>query len=308
MKDFEVEKDVLKKFETKTSEATKELKSNRPKHKKSKTITQETKVKATKKAQEKNYPLNYPKEYIELNEKMKKTFSNFNPVFVQGEKLYMDINYLGVSTGKIIISTKPMTRLSGVKAYHFNARLQTSKFYSYLYELDDQIDTYVDSQSFVPLKFSLIQRESGQDIDDLQLFDHQSMRGFNFYKRVKKKKVKKKKGEFFIPKYFQDPLSLIYFIRGLDFQNKKEYFIPFFNKGELKTFKVKILGSEKIETNIGEKMAYKIRASSDYSGDTIKSGDMTFWFSKDKERNFLKFKAKIKIGSVSGEVEKIEKL
>jgi hypothetical protein len=133
------------------------------------------------------------------------------------------------------------------------------------------------------------------------------MKGFNFYKRVKNKKVKKKQGEFYIPKYFQDPLSLVYFIRGLDFEKKDEYFIPFFNKGELKTFKVKLLGAETIDTNIGEKLAYKIRASSDYSGSTIKAGDMTFWFSKDKDRIFLRFEAKIKIGSVSGEIEKFER-
>lgn len=316
MKDFKVDKGVLEKFETKeakiekvakkkTTSKSKKLKAASSKKNNSTVNSKPKKIISQKTVA--TYPSDYPEEYIELNKNMKEMFKNFSPVLYSNEKLFMDINYLGVSTGKIVISTKPMTAISGSKAYHFNARLQTSRFYSYLYELDDQVDTFVDSESFVPLKFSLIQRESGKDIDDLQLFDHQKMKGFNFYKRVKNKKVKKKQGEFYIPKYFQDPLSLVYFIRGLNFEKKDEYFIPFFNKGELKTFKVKLLESEKIDTNIGEKLAYKIRASSDYSGSTIKAGDMTFWFSKDKDRIFLRFEAKIKIGSVSGEIEKFER-
>lgn len=316
MKDFKVDKGVLDKFETKDTKVkhveSKKTESAVSPSRKSERLKEKERVKkktatADPLTQITNYPSDYPKEYIELNKNMKKMFKNFSPVLFDKEKLFMDINYLGVSTGKIVISTKPMTMISGTKAYHFNARLQTSRFYSYLYELDDQVDTFVDSNSFVPLKFSLIQRESGKDVDDLQLFDHQKLKGFNFYKRIKDKKVKKRQGEFYIPQYFQDPLSLVYFIRGLNFEKQNEYLIPFLNKGELKTFKVTLLGSEKVNTNIGEKLAYKIRGSSDYNGSTIKSGDMTFWFSKDNERIFLKFEAKIKIGSVSGEIEKFER-
>lgn len=316
MKDFKVENDVFKKFETKEIKVVeKEVKTI---IEKSVTAKTESKKELTRPevvipkkikpiVNKRKYPSDYPEDYISLSKETKKTFENFSPVINVGEKTYMDINYLGVSTGKIVISTMPVTNISGAKAYHFHARLQTSRFYSYLYELDDRIDSFVSAETFVPLKFSLIQRESGKDVDDLQLFDHEKRKGFNFYKRVKKEKVKKRQGEFFIPEYFQDPLSLVAFIRGLDFEKQSEYFIPFFNKGVLRTFKVKSLGIEMVESNIGDKLAYKIRASSNYTGDTIKAGDMTFWFSKDSDKIFLQFKAKIKIGSVSGEIEKFEK-
>lgn len=303
MKDFQVNKEVLEKFKTKKIIE---------KPRETKVVKKRTvkKVQPLRKRKDKKTKINlknYPQELVNINNKVKETFENFSSKLVIGEKVFMDINYMGVSTGKIVLTTNPMTEINGHEAYHFNAKLQTSRYYSYLYELDDQIDSYVKKETFVPLKFSLIQRESGQSVDDLQLFDLEKLEGFKFYKRVSKKKVKKNQGKFVLTKYFQDPLSLVYFIKGLDFENKKSYIIPFYNKGELKSFKVSLDKIEKIDTEIGEKMAYKIKASSNYTGKTIKSGDMIFWFSKDEKRIFLKFKAKIKIGSISGDIEKYEK-
>ena len=313
MKDFKVDKKVLKKFETvetKKIELPKKIAPKKDEKAIRKPLKKKT-VKVVKKTVKKTvktvYPKGYPEKLKLLSKKTKKTFESFSPVLNINEKIYMDINYLGVSTGKIIISTMPKTTISNQSAYHFNARLQTSRYYSYLYELDDQIDSYVSEDGFIPLKFSLIQRESGQDVDDLQLFDLDAKKGFKFYKRVTEDKTRKKQGEFFLTDYFQDPLSLTYFIRGLDFEKGSEYLIPFYNKGELKTFKIKVLDTETIKTNIGKKNAFKIRASSNYTGSTIKSGDMTFWFSNDKDRIFLKFEAKIKIGSISGDIEKYTK-
>lgn len=309
MKDFKVDKKVLEKFETTEIPQEPKIKES-PKIKKSvevKKLKSKTKVITTKKIVKKLYPNGYPENLKELSKKTKKTFESFTPTLNINEKMYMDINYLGVSTGKIVITTMPKTVISKKEVFHFNARMQTSRYYSYLYELDDQIDSYVTTDSFIPLKFSLIQRESGQDVDDLQLFDLDAKKGFKFYKRVTEKKTRKRQGEFFLTDYFQDPLSLTYFLRGLEYKKGTEYLIPFYNKGELKTFKVKVLGTETISTNIGKKKAFKLRASSDYTGDTIKSGDMTFWFSNDKDRVFLKFEAKIKIGSISGDIEKYTK-
>ena len=69
--------------------------------------------------------------------------------------------------------------------------------------------------------------------------------------------------------------------------------IPIMNKGKVLTLDAKIDGIETIKTKLGTKEAFKVTASTTYSGDTIKSGDMEFWFSKDERRIFLRFKAKI---------------
>ncbi|MCT4643116.1 MAG: DUF3108 domain-containing protein [Bacteriovoracaceae bacterium] len=317
MKDFDVDSDVLEKF--KTQKAPKEVEDKNEevvsvkKEKTQKKVVIKKTPKKTKNKQVKKkeyikseHPEDYPKDLIILNKKNKNILDNFKPSFKVGEKAIIDMSYLGVSTGKISLEVAPMTVVGGRPAYHFKTKLKTARFYRYLYELDDTVDSYVYEDSFTPAKFSLIQRESSQNVDALQLFDGTNHKVVSFYKRVTKKKTKKKKYEGYIPKFYQDPLSLIYFIRGLNMKIGAKYDVPFINRGIAKIFAIKILKKEKIDTKVGQKLAYKVLASSNYDGSTLKSGDMTFWFSADQYRAFLKFKAKIKIGSISGDIEQYQ--
>lgn len=252
------------------------------------------------------YPPDYPDKLIKINKITEEFWKDFSPRVYPGEKTKMDINYMGVSTGSITISVNEMTQVADEQAYFLNARVKTAKYYSYLYELDDNIDSYVSVKDFSPVKYSLIQRESGQDIDDLQLFDSTKFKNLFFYKRVTKEKNKKRQGNVYIPQRFQDPLSIIFFLRGLPMRNGDVYNVPIVNKEKVILFNTKIAGVEKIQTKLGERSAIKMVVSTKYTGDTLKSGDMTFWFSNDEKRIFLKFNAKIKIGSISGDIEQYE--
>ncbi len=287
---------------TKKQNKNKIKKQKRVKKKVTQKLEPQTKKLVTKKKVA--YPKDYPEAYKAIDKETKKYWTKVKPVLFEGEEAYLDINYMGVSTGKIALTTKPKTKLGEEDVYHFHARVKTSKFYSYLYELDDKVDTYVSTKDFSPIKFSLIQRESGQNIDDLQLFDKEKLQSYTFYKRVTKEKTKKSKGVKPIPSRFQDPLSIVFFLRGLPMEKGNSFIIPIMNKGKLLTLNAKIDGIERIETEIGNKDAFKVTASTKYSGDTLKSGDMEFWFSSDERRIFLKFKAKIKIGAISGDIEK----
>lgn len=253
------------------------------------------------------YPKDFPEEYIVHDKSSINFWDKFEPILYPGEKMILNITYLGVDTGKITISTKESKILGESLAYHVNARIKTADFYSYLYKVDDYCDSYVKQDGFIPLKFSLIQRQSSQDIDDLQLFDHKELTYYSFYKRVTKDKNKKKKEKGAIPQYFQDPLSVMYFIRGLPMDPNVEYVIPLVNQGKVEVLKAKFEKLETLSTKLGSKEAYKVNVNTKHEGQTIKGGNMTFWFSADDLRLFLKFQAKIKIGNISGELESYEK-
>lgn len=315
LKSFAVDEKILKKYEEK-EKASKTVPRAEVK-KLTKAPVQEKKVAPsptpkiekkviTKKSIMKKYPKNYPRPYRDLNEKSEELWSEIRPVVNIGEKIYIDINYMGISTGAIVVTTKPIIKMAGKDAYHFNARVKTSSFYSYLYELDDNIDSYVSKSEFLPLKYSLIQRESGQDVDDLQLFDHDKHETYFFYKRVTDEKTKKKNGTKYTPYKFADSLSVLFLIRALPFKVGYKTVLPIMNKGKLLLMNVEVQGVESLDSEIGTMETYKVKASTKYSGDTLKSGDMTFWFSTDPKRIFVKFKAKIKIGSISGDVAKYE--
>jgi hypothetical protein len=95
----------------------------------------------------------------------------------------------------------------------------------------------------------------------------------------------------------------VYFVRGLPMIIGNYYEIPIVNKGKVETLSAKILGREVLNTDLGKRKAVKIEISTKHKGKTLKGGQMTFWYSDDDKRIFLKFEADIKIGSVSGKIE-----
>lgn len=345
MKDFEVDQNLQKKFEVMEEEAsnstrppvvkqpipsvdekketeTTNIKTQEPvrtverpkpvvRTLEKKTKTDPKKLKVSKKTeikspQEINYPEEFPEKLKDFDKDSAKYWGDFKPVLFAGEKTVLNITYMGINTGKITISTRSPSKMGKEPVYRLHARIKTSSYYSYLYEVDDYCDSLVRQSDFLPRKFSLIQRESGQNIDDLQLFDLESFKTISLYKRETKKKTKKKKKIKPIPRYFQDPLSIVYFIRGLPMDKEATYKIPVANQGDVEEFTVRTGKKETISTELGEYKAHLLEIETKAKGKTIKGGQMKFWYSADTKRIFLKFEAEIKIGSIKGEIESYE--
>lgn len=249
------------------------------------------------------FPKDYPEEIIQLNLQAKKVWGQYRSNHAVNEKLFLDIHYLGMTVGKIMIINKGRKMINGQEVWHFHARFKSAPFYSSIYELDDTVDTYVSTDQFLSAKYSLIQRESKQEIDDLQLYDRKQLKTFWFYHQKKSNgKVKNKKEEKPIPYFSIDPFSVLFLFQGLPLRNGDLYEIPIINKGKILILRSVVEGREKINTKDGEKSAIRIRATTKYSGATLKSGDLYFWFSDDVDRKLLKAQAKIKIGSVTADI------
>lgn len=302
------EEKILEKFEVKPVEVEKNT------EKKAKSLPVLTKKKLVKKEVQKKSPEikkttlksppeDYPSEMLEINAKAKKVWDLYRPNHYINQKSYLDINYLGMTVGKIMIHNQGKKMINNQEVWHFYARFKSAPFYSNIYELDDTVDTYVTTDNFLSNKFSLIQRESTQDIDDIQFHDRDQFKTFWFFKQKKSNGAKKeKKVEKPIPFYSTDPFSVIFFYQGLPLKNGDVYEIPLINKGKILILKSVVEGREVIKTNKTKYRAIRVRATTKYTGDTLKSGDLYFWFSDDNYRTFIKAKAKIKIGSVTADL------
>ncbi|MGK0367525.1 MAG: hypothetical protein ACI9QD_000662 [Thermoproteota archaeon] len=248
------------------------------------------------------YPDDYPESLIAINKKAKTLWTKVRTNFSIGERTLMDINYLGVVVGKIALEIKSKKKISGKEVFHFQAKLKSAPFYKYIYTLDDTVESYVDVEQFIPYKYSLVQRESKQSIDDIQLFDREAKKSYFRYKKIKRGKKSFKKADIFIPDYFQDALSTLYMIKSLPLEIGDKYDIPMVIRGKISSMKTEVFAIESISTNIGKIKAFRISAHTQYSGDLVKKGQMTYWISADERRIFLKFKAKIKLGAVEGSI------
>lgn len=315
---FDVEKEQAENFK---AQAVSEAKPTEPVSSPVKTPTKKTKtkgketpvkepakeVKATPPAAVYNHlnpalPADYPEEYKGYDAKSREVWSKFKPVFYQGEQSIMAISYLGVTAGYITIMSKEVVSLNNKQAFHFYARFKSSDSYRYFYWLDDKLDSYVEKETFLPMKYSLIQREKKQNVDDLQLFDYKKMMTYHWYKRVKEGSNKDEKIDAMIPSLSQDSFSALQLVRGLPLLKGDIYEFPVITRGKFWLLKVEVMGEDTINVADKEVKAVKIRAETNFPGVLKKSGDIIFWYGTDPERKLLKFQAKIKIGSVYGEL------
>lgn len=257
-------------------------------------------VKALQKNEVDSFPVDYPAHLKNVNEKARMAWAAYKPNHFSGEEIFLKIEYLGINVGKLKLANLGKKIINGKEVWHFKTRFKTASFYSSFYELDDSIETYVSTDQFLSVRYSLIQRENNFDIDDIQLFDRKSLKTFWFYKQIKKKNGARKNKEktSFIPYYSLDPFSVIFFIQGLPLSKGDLYEIPLINKAEIENLKIHVLGIEKVL--IQDDLVQAIKLSAKMTGK--KNGEIFFWLSNDQRRTLLKANAKISIGTVNMEL------
>lgn len=311
---FKLDSDKLEKFKTtevKPNVAKSSAKKFKPpmvvkpvkiKKKASKKISKKVTPVASKAVKGPKLPKGYPQKFFDYDQKYMHSWSQFRPVVSHGEEFKLNVQFLGITAGYITMKVMPNVEIGGREAYHFYAKLTSAKFYQFIYSLDDFIDSYVDVETFLPVKYTLVQRESAQKVDDLQIFDSAKRKTYVWYKRIKKDRNKDLEFSEFIPYYIQDSFSALHFGRGLLKGVGKVGEFPVVTRGKLWILKMEVLAIEEIEVNDTVYQAYKVKAETRFPGVLKKKGDILFWFSADDKKLFLKFEAKVKIGSISGEM------
>ncbi len=248
------------------------------------------------------YPADYPQLFKDYDAVSKPLWEKVKPSFYKGEQSIIAISYLGVTAGYITMTSKDIVKLGDKMAYHYVARFKSKDAYRYFYWLDDSLDTFIDQKEFLPIRYSLIQREKKQNVDDLQLFDHKQSKVLTWYKRVKKGSDKDEHLEKYIPRYLQDSFSALQFVRGLPLHKGDHYDFPVSTRGETWLLKIEVVGEETISVNDQDVRAYRLKAETHFPGVLQKSGDINFWYAADEGKRLLKFQAKVKLGSIYGDL------
>ncbi len=248
------------------------------------------------------YPVDYPEAYKGYDKKSATFWKDFNPIIIENEKHVFELSFMGLQAGHIQIRAQKKQLEGGSFAYHMKGRLQSSKYYSYIYELDDTVESYLNIDNFIPIKYILKQKESNQDVNDLQVFDQERLKTFVWYRRMKKGKLKQYEKEKFIPRYFQDSFSALFFVRGLPLIIGDTFEFPVVTRGKIWILKGRADKFEEIKVLGKWVNAIKVKAETHFPGVLKKKGDISFWYSADSNHRLLKFEAKVKIGSIQGEL------
>jgi hypothetical protein len=224
-----------------------------------------------------------------------------NTAFKEGEVLTYRMHYGALNAGIAVLEVKPeILEVSGRKVYHIVGTGYTTGTTDWFFKVRDRYESYMDKDALLPWLFIRRVDEGGYKFSQDYAFNHYT------------KKVDIGNGEKFdVPMGVQDMVSAFYSARNLDLSNAKEgdiFTLDCFVDKELWPLKIKYVGKEVIETDIGHFRCLKFRPIVQQGRVFKKEEDLTAWISDDKNHIPMRVQAKIVVGSVKMDITSVKNL
>lgn len=220
---------------------------------------------------------------------------NVNKAFKEGEVLTYRMHYGMVNAGVAILEVKPdLIEVSGRKVYHIVGSGYTIGSTDWFFKVRDRYETYLDKDALLPWLFVRRVDEGGYKFSQDYAFNHYT------------KKVDIGNNEKFdIPTGIQDMVSAFYSARNMDLSNAKPgdlFSISCFVDKEIWPLKIKFIGKEIIETDIGKFRCLKFRPIVQRGRVFKKEEDLNVWISDDINHLPMRVKADVLIGSIKMDI------
>ncbi len=221
-----------------------------------------------------------------------------NNTFTYGEKITYKVRYnlyFNVNVGEVVFNIKPDPQtIAGNQCYHIVATGSTFGFYDPFYKVRDKYESYVETNSLLPLVFVRDVNEGGYKFNEYVIFNQ------------KAKTAKSKKRTMEIPGNTQDVVSAIYYARTLDYNNAKvgqKFYMHAFIDDSAYHCGVQFMGREVIKTDKGKFNCIKLKPI--LVADRIfKSEDeMTMWVTDDENRIPVRIESGISVGKIRADLD-----
>lgn len=214
-----------------------------------------------------------------------------NMAFKEGEVLSYRLHYGFIDAGVAVLEVKPQVLdVSGRKVYHIVGNGYSKGTFDWFFKVRDRYETYIDKSAMLPWLFVRRVEEGGYKINQDYIFNQYI------------NKVDVGNGEKIdIPAGTQDMISSFYAARNMDFSNARIndiFTINSFIDKELWPLKIRYVGKETIETDLGKFSCLKFRPIVQKGRVFKNEEDLNVWITDDKNHVPLRAQAKLMIGSV----------
>ena len=227
--------------------------------------------------------------------------STSNKAFKEGEVLTYRMHYGMLNAGVAILEVKPnLIEVSGRKVYHIVGSGYTIGSTDWFFKVRDRYETYMDKDAMLPWMFVRRVDEGGYKFSQDYAFNHYT------------KKVDIGNNEKYdVPAGVQDMVSAFYSARNMDLSNAKPgdlFSITCFVDKEIWPLKIKFIGKETIETDIGKYRCLKFRPIVQKGRVFKKEEDLNVWISDDDNHLPMRVKAEVLIGSIKMDITSAKNL
>jgi hypothetical protein len=186
-------------------------------------------------------------------------------------------------------------KVKGQQTIHYHMRGRTTGIVDKIYEVNDVYESWVDPESFLPVKSVRNVREQKYRFYDEIFYDH-----------INDSLFSKKLGRIKVPDQVNDLISVFFFIRQNHYfeslLNGERIQIPVYHGDELFLMELKYIGIETIETKIGKKECYVVSPKVP-KGKLLKgSDDLKIYITKDNNRLPIYAEFELLLGSLKCEL------
>ncbi len=215
-----------------------------------------------------------------------------NTTTQDGEEIRYTVFYsaagLFVNAGEASF-TNNLEKLNGKTVFHMVGEGQSNSRYDWIYKVRDRYESFIDTATMQPIRFSRKTQEGRTKKSELVIFNRKNNTATSDSNTIK------------VPVCVQDVLSTIYFARNIDFSGyKKNDRVPFnmFLENEVHELYIRYMGKEEIKTTYGKFKTIKFKAML-VEGTLFSGGEnMTVWVSDDANRLPVRIQSPILIGNI----------
>lgn len=222
--------------------------------------------------------------------------------FQPGEKMSFVLKYGIIPAGSATLEVHEMDHINDVKAYHFVLTARSNSFIDIFFKVRDRIDSYTDTNMNHSLYYHKDQKE-GKTRNDIKVtFDWEKNQSTYVNFNTEPKVIDQQPGTF-------DPLSVFYYSRLLDINEKKEFEHPVTDGKKNHMGVLRVIGRETIKVPAGTFKTVVLEPDlKNVEGVFSKKqrAKIKLWVTDDERRLLVQMKSAAMVGSFVAELVAVE--
>lgn len=228
--------------------------------------------------------------------------------FRVGEKVTLEIRYLGMRAGEMTLEVRPNVSIKGEKTARFFAHGKTSSFFSRVYSVDDSVEAFWNIGKQRAMSYRLTVRQSRQLRDTRSEFHwDRGIADFWDHRVRSGDDVRVREYEWELPEedFVQNVFTAPFFMRTQELYVGEEFSFPVAHQNRNLELFGKVLRREKISVPAGEFDTWVVQPRLELDGDFRPMGDILVWLTADERRFIVRVEGKIRIGTLHARAVRI---
>ncbi len=219
--------------------------------------------------------------------------------FPIGEELTYRV-YWGYIPVAVATARFDWVELDGRKLLSIRSTARTNKYADKIYRVDDLMESIVDPETMLPVRFTKISHEGRYWTHEITTYDHAN--------RVAHYESKKngEKQDYPLDADTHDLFSMMYVMRSQPFVIGQKPHYRCLTDDRIYDFWVDVLKEERVDLeNYGKAPCVKVEPVAAFNGLFVRKGRVWFWISRDKRQFMTKMVAEVPVAKIWDVLDKV---